>query len=51
MEGLGAFSAMLECIIIIIIIDAEPSIRDIFIDCRTSGWSCYGNFQILMTVL
>ena len=45
MEGLGAFSAMLECIII----DAEHSIRDIFTDFRTSGWSCYGNFQILMT--
>ena len=47
MEGLGAFSAMLECIII----DAEHSIRDIFTDFGTSGWSCYGNFQILMTVL
>ena len=47
MEGLGAFSAMLECIII----DAEHSIRDIFSAFRTSGWSCYGNFQILMTVL
>ena len=41
MEGLGAFSTMLECIII----DVEPSIRDIFIDSRTSVWSCYGNFQ------
>ena len=42
MEGLVAFSAMLECIII----DAEHSIRDIFTDFRTSGCSRYGNFQI-----
>jgi hypothetical protein len=47
MEGLGAFSAMLECIII----NAEHSIGDIFSDFRSSGWSYYGNFQILMTVL
>ena len=42
MEGLGALSAMLDCIII----DAEPSTRDIFSDFRTSVWGCYGNFQI-----
>ena len=42
------FSPRLECIIIIIIIiiDAEPSLRDIFSDFRTSVWSCYGNFLI-----
>ena len=38
---------MLECIII----DAEPAIRDIFSDFRTSVWSGYGNFQFLMTVI
>ena len=42
MEGLGALSAMLECIIIAV----ERSIRDIFNDFRISVWSCYGNFHM-----
>jgi len=42
MEGLGAFSAMFECIIIA----SELSFSGIFCDLRTSVWSCYGNFQI-----